>query len=358
MDQSCPECSSTFKTGENILQCFGFCKRSYHPKCVNISSRDYQVILNLKNLKWFCDICNHQSEICMDLLRQFNDFKISINTQLDDFKKSLDSKCSNTDLKLNEKTYADVAKDVVIIKPKTKQNNSITKDDICKNVKPASLEVGIVQMKNIKDGGIVIKCKNKEDSAKIKDAAEKKLKKKYSIKLPELVNPCLKVIGIDDDLEADELKACILKQNQIVQDEKSILNIKVLKKMKTKKMAIIETDPGTFAFIMNHGKLSIGWSICRVFEYVNIFRCYKCAGFGHMAKDCTEDVKCWKCAASDHAGEDCSSELWKCVNCVQANDSFKFNLSVNHSPFDSECPCLQRKINNVKRKINYDSTLI
>ncbi|KAI4469095.1 zinc finger fyve/phd-type [Holotrichia oblita] len=154
MDQSCAVCSSALKTGENLLRCFGLCKRSYHPKCVNISSRDYQVILNLGNLKWFCDICNHQSELYMDLSRQFNDFKISFNTQLDDFKKSLDVECSNADLKLNERTYSEVAKDVVIIKPKTKQNSSITKEDICKNVKPASLEVGIVQIKNIK----VIKC--------------------------------------------------------------------------------------------------------------------------------------------------------------------------------------------------------
>lgn len=42
---------------------------------------------------------------------------------------------------------------------------------------------------------------------------------------------------------------------------------------------------------------------------------------------------------SDHIREDCASELWKCVNCVQAKDSLKLSLSVNRSPFDSECPC-------------------
>ncbi|KAI4464237.1 zinc finger cchc-type superfamily [Holotrichia oblita] len=251
-------------------------------------------------------------------------------------------------------SYSDVVKDVVVVKPKSKQNNATTKEDICKNVKPASLEVGIVQIQNIKDGGVVIRCKNKEDSLKIKEAAEKKLKKKYNIKVPELINPCIKIIGIDEEMDENELRSCILKQNSCVQHDNVHLSIKVLKKMKTKCMSIVELDPWSYDEVLKEGRLSIGWSVCRVFEYVNVFRCFKCAGFDHMAKDCVSDIKCLKCTASDHSVDVCESDSWLCQNCVRANTSLKLNLKTDHSPYDTSCPCFARKISAQKRRISFD----
>lgn len=55
-------------------------------------------------------------------------------------------------------------------------------------------------MKDIKDGGVVIKCKNKDEQEKLKKAAEKKLKN-YQISAPELKNPCIKIIGIEEDYD-------------------------------------------------------------------------------------------------------------------------------------------------------------
>ncbi|KAK9695251.1 hypothetical protein QE152_g32705 [Popillia japonica] len=47
-------------------------------------------------------------------------------------------------------SYSEMVKDVVVVKPKAKQNNAVTKEEICKNVKPASLEVGIINQKQSK----------------------------------------------------------------------------------------------------------------------------------------------------------------------------------------------------------------
>ncbi|KAK9745555.1 hypothetical protein QE152_g6830 [Popillia japonica] len=185
----------------------------------------------------------------------------------------------------------------------------------------------MVQIKNIKDGGVIIKCRNKEDSSKIKDAAEKKLKKKYDIKVPRLLNPCIKILDIEENMEENELIACIKKQNPFIQHENFTITVKALKKMKTKSMSIIEVDPVTYTKIISEGKLSIGWNICRVFEYVNVFH---------------------------HETDACASDSWKCINCLDANQDLKLDFALNHSPFDISCPCLKRKIELQKRKINYD----
>lgn len=243
------------------------------------------------------------------------------------------------------KTYADITRDVVIIKPKSQQDSEVTNEEIKKNFKPASLEVGMVQIKNIKDGGVV-KCESKEDSIKIKDAAVKKLKKKYDIKLSKLINPSIKILYIEEELDEDELLDAILSQNANIQHDDLEIKLKVMKKMKARYMCIVEIDPLTYDRMMEKGKLSIGWSVCRVFEYIHVFRCFSCFGF-----NCTMKDRCNKCASVDHQIDNCESDVWSCVNCVNANQTLKMNFSTDHSPFSIECPCLQRKMNMERRKI-------
>ncbi|KAK9701655.1 hypothetical protein QE152_g30446 [Popillia japonica] len=93
-------------------------------------------------------------------------------------------------------------------------------------------------MKSVKDGGVIIKCKNKEDVEKIKKAAEKKMKKKnkedvekikkaaekkmkkkYDIKIPEQKNPCMKVTDIEEDMTEEELKTSIINQDSCMQHD-------------------------------------------------------------------------------------------------------------------------------------------
>lgn len=353
MDEKCGECTAAIKATETVIVCSGVCKVIFHIKCLNIANREYQTMNNVKNARWFCDKCLSYLQMSLELVAQFNEFRAAINSQFEDFRKSLMPASDMSRQKV--KNYSDVVKDVVIIKPKSKQNNLATKEDICKSVNPASLEVGMVEIKNIKDGGVVIRCQNKEDSGKIKDAAEKKLKKKYSIKVPQLINPCIKIIGIEEEIEENDLKSCILKQNSFIQHEKSYISVKVLKKMKTKYMCIIEVDPLTYNRIMKEGRLSIGWNICKVFEYVNVHRCFRCAGFDHIAKDCSREIGCLKCGVVGHSADDCKNEKWCCQNCVNANKTLELNLVTEHSPYSDTCPCLLRKIDVQRRKINFDT---
>ncbi|KAK9730313.1 hypothetical protein QE152_g15348 [Popillia japonica] len=98
-------------------------------------------------------------------------------------------------------------------------------------------------MKSVKDGGVIMKCKNKEDVEKIKKAAEKKMKKKYDIKIPEQKNPCIKVTDIEEDMTEEELKTSIFNQNSCMQHDNLDVRVLVIKKMRSKFMAILEVDP-------------------------------------------------------------------------------------------------------------------
>ena len=189
----------------------------------------------------------------------------------------------------------------------TNQESKKTLEAVQKYVDPTALEVGINEIRTVREGGVVIKCKNKEEINKIKIVAEKKLGKSYKVNTPDLKNPNIKILDINRELTADELIEAIKNQNAFLNYESVLLNVKVIKKMKTKWMAIAECDAVSFnKIIKENGLLFLDWSRCRVFEYISVFRCYKCGGFDHKADQCTNNSsRClrWAKAVREHKNE-------------------------------------------------------
>lgn len=47
----CSVCNEDFTVANKSLQCSGMCKRSFHPKCLNINKSDYKTINENRNIK-------------------------------------------------------------------------------------------------------------------------------------------------------------------------------------------------------------------------------------------------------------------------------------------------------------------
>lgn len=357
----CDNCDN--KIGrESYLECNGHCKHLFHSKCLSIAAKDCNIAKNISGFKWFCENCEKYLEFCMEVKTEMENFKESVMAELNCMKIELQK--SNKDLvapqTINKFSYASVASvvqnkgEVLLIKPKnTKQESSTTKEDITNNLNPSAMEIGVTAIHPIHDGGILMKCKTKGEVKKLSEEAKATLGKKYDISIPKKKNPCFKITDIEEQMSDDELISCIKKQNLFLIHDNLELKLIVHKKMKTRYMAIFETDPTTWKRALDEGSLCIGWStFCRVFDYVTTFRCFKCAGFNHKADDCKSKVSCFKCGATDHKKENCKSTIIKCLNCIEMNKNLKLSLDIEHSPFDaSKCNVLQRKISNEKQKI-------
>lgn len=354
IDDKCGKCKLLLNPNESVIICSGTCGNIYHCKCSSLTTKDISLIENCKGLKWFCDDCLVQYENIVNINAQFNKFKLEITEQLTEFRNVIND---NSSVKTNEKfvsnstSFAKIAAgEVVIVKPKNKQESKKTKEAIQKNLKPAALEVGITQIKDIKEGGVVIKCKNKEEQDKLKKAAEKKLTKNYQITAPELKNPCIKIVDIEEDYQNEDLLNYIKRQNLNVQHDSLHMEVKVFKKMKKNYMAIVECDPVTQKMILDEKFVYINWSRCRVFEYISVFRCFRCGGFNHHAENCETEEKCLKCSGSNHNSENCENEM-KCPNCLEVNNKFKLDLNVHHYVFDNSCPVYLKKVELARQKI-------
>ena len=257
-----------------------------------------------------------------------------------------------------ESSYANKLKnntkqgETLIIKPKDGKNiegNEI-KNAIKTNIDPVELEVGISKMKTIKNG-LTITCETKEESEKIQKEFESKMGINYEIKHIERKKPKIKIVGIDEELTKDELKRKIKNQNSAV--KMSDMEIVVIKKMKTKYMAIVEVDAGVYDIIMKMGKLKIGWCLCPIYEYVSVLRCYKCFGYNHKQGDCTRDQCCARCGGKNHQTSECKETVLKCVNCEAMNRKLNLNLDCGHTVYDIKCPVYVRNIERRRERVEY-----
>lgn len=243
----------------------------------------------------------------------------------------------------------------ILIKPTRKQENKVTKREIIKYVKTKDLQVGIQKVFNLKDGGIKIQCKSKEDVEHLKKEVVEKMSEHYETKTGNKKNPRIKIIGMEQDYTNEELVEVIKNQNDTISDD-SKLEVIVVKKMRTKYMAIVEVDSKVFKSVMESGMLLVDLTVCTVFEHVDLLRCFRCTGYHHTSKNCkNKNTFCIKCGLGEHLAQDCETGVDKfcCPNCVEVNERHQLNFPINHGPFSRECEVFKKKADNERRKIEY-----
>lgn len=100
--------------------------------------------------------------------------------------------------------------------------------------------------------------------------------------------------------------------------------------------------------ILLQGKLKVGWVISRAREKEKdtIPRCYRCLGFGHLARSCEgpdRSKQCFKCGESTHIAKDCKAETIKCLLC-------EGEPAKSHQTGSYSCPAYQQAVREAKQK--------
>lgn len=350
--KKCAHCKVEF-SNDKIIACDGSCKGWFHLKCAGIKDKDFTALSGYTGIKWYCNDCNSKEDELLTIKKVQEMIDRALCSYLEEIK-NLKLVIMNGNINNNEKkAYAEAVKaKPIVIKPKVKQQSTKTRNEIKDKIDLKKIEVGGVQINNISEGGIVIKCNNKEDACKLLKEAQDNLGNNYVITRPDLKNPVIKIKGIHEDLSKEEIIECIKKQNDLVLDENSKIEVKFMKELKNGTMVTIEVDTKTFEILMQIGKLNIGWSRCIVTEDLNVWRCYNCSGYNHKARECKNKTRCGKCAG-EHPTIECKIEIHRCINCITANEKFNLKLDTNHQSFDKACTIYQRKLERYKLRTTY-----
>jgi len=357
----CGKCKVKFKRGETSQRCSGLCNGTYHFQCIGVDQENGELLnkaRSVRGIRWFCEYCEEQLNVIFKLSKEIDEFKNMVKQQLDEFKNVIHTKTlqeyDEVQHNKNKKSYAQVMGEVLIIKPKVAQESKKTVEAVKKVVNPSELKIGIAQIKDVKDGGVLIRCKTKEEIEKIKSAVDKKLKIGYQTNVPEQKNPRIKIVDIDENLTKEELEMLVPNQNPRFVHENAMFKVLVVKKMKTKYMCIAECDPETLDIIMSceEKRVFINYSYCRVFEHFPMLRCYKCGEYNHKIEDCKNEIdQCLICLSSEHETKSCNRSQKSCIHCLRSNEKYGTRYNTNHTIFYYNCPIYLEKIEIQRQKI-------
>lgn len=286
----------------------------------------------------------------------------TVNTEVSTLKK----KVNHCKIIENEPatSYSDALKNTgiknaaILVKPSVVQNSIKTKNDIKNKIDPKKLAVGIDEMKSIRAGGVIINCVNADSKKKIKESMAQ-LGDKYKVEDAKLKNPHVIIIGVEEEtinLENESIIAAMIEQNELIKTDESIRNkIRIVNKyikksMKNSGNIVLEVEPSCNENLVNLDKINIGWRRCNIYQYYHIPRCYKCARFYHLARDCPNEITCEKCSGN-HVTKMCSSENLKCINCVTTSQKLKIKIDVNHATYDRNCACYKKALETEMKKM-------
>jgi hypothetical protein len=220
---------------------------------------------------------------------------------------------------------------------------------------------------------IVIECDSNEDSENIIKSVQRENGDIIASK-PKLKNPRIVVYNVSPEITNENIaKEIIIKNKKITShfeanpdqdiDEHIVFKFEFKKRDNSgqvvtsgPKTVVLEISPEMRKLIINNMNLYIGYQSCRYTEYLQIIRCYKCNGFGHIAANCqAQDNSCGHCG-NNHDSKCCDKKSPKfCVNCDKYNKTGKGQkrLKTDHSVFDEKCESFVRIKNIVNSRVNY-----
>ncbi|RYX86063.1 hypothetical protein EON73_02690 [bacterium] len=244
-----------------------------------------------------------------------------------------------------------------MIKPKNRQECAKTLETITSNVDTAAINV--CGTRNVKDGGIVLRCVNATDTMKVQQIVTEKMGEDYEVILPKIKKPRLRITNIPSELQKESIINELKKSNDTIKDMEmnliTVINRKATSRQTASNDIVVEINGAAYTKLMNLKVLKLPWRECRIFEHVYMKRCYKCLGFSHIAKDCKNEQKCSKCAGP-HKFSECKSKKLSCANCRHANESLKNKMSTNHHAWSKDCTVYKRRIESLVNKIEYNPT--
>lgn len=206
------------------------------------------------------------------------------------------------------------------------------------NVNIEQAGIDIKRVKRTQKGDLLLEVRDKEKAMELKESINRNLEDVSVIQKTNEVT--LHITDIDGDIEENELKEEIKKNNK---DNGDNIQILALRQMRNgNKAATIKAERKIAEGLLKTGKIRIGWVQCDIRKRIQITRCFRCLGYGHRTGDCQGEDRsdlCIKCGKKGHVAKDCNNPPY-CTTCNKDG----------HRADQMVCPTFRKLINQESRK--------
>jgi hypothetical protein len=247
---------------------------------------------------------------------------------------------------------------VVVIRPEVPEGATVerTKAAVKEALNPTVDGFRVVRVTGARGAGVVVETSTKEEAQKILGSAklrERGLKAAEPIgRLPRLV-----IYDTPRELSDEDFLKEIYEGNLAGRYDRALFmtSAKRVAKFGPREHSLVGSVivcPGAVrALLLEQGHVFLGWSACRVRDFIGATRCHKCHLFGHVEAACrSSTVKCARCAGDGHREPDCqsSSDVKTCASCAQ------FRKRGDHPTGDRDCPVYRAAVDRVAASTNYN----
>lgn len=249
--------------------------------------------------------------------------------------------------------------EVILIKPvedTDNRNNDQIKTDLVKELGSVRNKLKVKGIRQMRNKGVILEVRDKRDVDLIRqvDLGRVGLKTEE----PGKTSPAIIIFDVESDHKIEDLKEDFICKNFDGFDETNLSRLRKevhfrhsFRTTENKLNWIVQVPGPYFGNLVNRGRIYMQWRRYRVKEYLNIVRCYKCHGYGHIAKVCKQqDQLCEACGSKDHLKRDCTKkENLQCINCIRNK-----RKDTNHSVRSNACPEYKRHVEIYKARIGWD----
>ena len=393
---SCKSCKKT-PIDTDLLKCY-LCKGLFHGTCsedkneqvaAKTTVRNFNLASTKNNFKFLCNCCLtkfeiDQSKADSDRLTVVENNVGDIKSELAELKTLLKNGISSQPIEGVSELKDDLSEIKSMINSGSCSDSSDKKDNIWHNeerlkvlkIPPSNpmlilnnrgdannndVEKTIVDnkipvtktFKNNK-GDLVLVCETVDSRDKLKTLIANS-DTKIDTKSVDEKKPGITIVGMNYEMSKSEVVEQIISQNQFIRNLS--LSNDINDHIKIHDIKPTKAKPGVFqAFasvsaLLRKGiktfndKLTVGITVCKVYDRFNVRRCNNCQGLGHFYKECpTPNVPvCANCAGS-HSTNNCTSNNKVCINCKNAGDPH------SHAASDPLCKTMLDRLENMKSK--------
>ncbi|KAK5646388.1 hypothetical protein RI129_004852 [Pyrocoelia pectoralis] len=237
--------------------------------------------------------------------------------------------------------------------------SSETRKRIMDTLRPQETGIQIAAVRNMgRSGGIMIATTSADAQARLLNHPAL-TSEGLRTELAKRELPRLKIFDVPKEMNGAAIAQAVRLQNMDdVSSEEFGRQFKIVHMFASKirnNIIIAECTPAVRQRLLHQGRIYIQFESCRVLDYIQVTRCFKCQGYGHPAKYCTATADTCSLCAGPHFHTACphkdSPQTHKCANCARAKLEDQA-----HPAISLKCPAYIRALDNSIRRTDYGDT--